>query len=428
MPLRFEFSALKLVYGGDALGYHQGRTILVPRILPGERAEVEETRTSKGVVYARPMRILQSAQERVNAPCPHFGRCGGCQYQHLAYENEVTAKREIFRETLRRLGKLTWDVEILVHAGPPWSYRNQAQLKVSSGPDGHVSLGFFEADSHRLHPVDACMILSPRLNTLLAELRSSDWRSHLSKCQEIDLLADDQDERVMLTVRTSAGTAGWEGFAREALGRLPGVVSIAIVCNGTLHSFGETGIAYRVGEFRYRISPTSFFQTSRYLLPELVASVTGEEHGEVALDLFAGVGLFTLPLGRRFLRVHSVEAQPRAAADLETNVREQGRGNIQTSGQSVFDFLRRYAQAPPDVVILDPPRAGVGIKTLKLLLAARPKRLHYVSCNPPTLARDLGFLVQQGYVINSIELFDFFPQTYHIESLARLARNDLADS
>ncbi len=425
---RFEFSPLKLVYGGDALGHDGGRTVLVSRVLPGERVEVEETRTAKGILRARPLRILQASRERVDPPCPYFGTCGGCQYQHLAYESQVSAKREILRETLRRLGKVIWDADIPVHTGPPWNYRNQAQLKVARQADGQVALGFFEAESNRLSPIDACLILSPRLNTLLAELRCTEWSAHLEGCREIELLVDDKDERVLLTLRVGTSSGNCEGLAGDCLAGLPGVVSVAIESNGRLQILGQEAIDYRVGEFTYHIRPTSFFQSSRYLLPAFVDSVVGEEHGDLALDLFSGVGLFTLPLARQFRRVYSVEAHPRASADLEANARNQGKGNIRISAQPVFDFLRRFAEPEPDLVVVDPPRAGVGITTLKLLLAARPKRLFYVSCSPPTLGRDLGFLVSHGYVIKSLELFDFFPQTYHLESLARLTRNDLAAS
>jgi 23S rRNA (uracil1939-C5)-methyltransferase len=141
------------------------------------------------------------------------------------------------------------------------------------------------------------------------------------------------------------------------------------------------------------------------------------------MDLFAGVGLFTLPLAQRFDQVISVESHPRAAADLRANSRSAG-GNVRVVSDTVFDYLRRCAQSEPDLVVMDPPRAGVGIGALKLLVALRPRRLCYVSCSPPTLARDLGFLTQLGYQLDSLEAFDFFPQTYHIESLARLSRRE----
>jgi len=430
----FDLIPQKLVYGGEALGHHQGRTVLVPRALPGERIEVEEVRKAKGVVHARPLRVLQAAPERVDPPCPYFGRCGGCQYQHLRPEYEATAKREILRETLRRIGKITWDSEIQLHAAERWNYRNQAQLKVARQPDGRAALGFFEAESHRLFPVDVCLILSPALNAVLGQLRHTEWSARLAGCREIELLADHRDERVAITLRGSLSAAEGEATARDMLSRLNGVVSVALESNGKLQVFGEPTLEYAVGDFRYRVSPGSFFQASRFLLPELVAAVTSSQSGAavapaserqtLALDLFAGVGLFTLPLARRFARVVGVEASATSAADLAANAGVHSLSNVRAVSATAYDFLRRFAQAEPDLVVLDPPRAGVGASTLKFLAASRPQRVHYVSCSPPTLARDLGYLLERGYRLDSVELFDFFPQTFHIECLVRLIRRD----
>jgi 23S rRNA (uracil1939-C5)-methyltransferase len=430
----FELIPQKLIYGGEALGHHQGRTVLVPRALPGERLEVEEARTAKGVVHARLLRVLQASPDRVASRCPYFGRCGGCQYQHLAPEHQAATKREILRETLGRIGKITWESEIRVHAAQPWNYRNQAQLKVARQPDGQVVLGFFEAESHRVFPVDVCLILSPRLNTILAQLRSAEWSRLLGKCREVELLADDRDERVAVTLRGRLSPAEAEATACDMLSRLRGVVSVAAETVGKPKVFGEPKLEYAVGDFRYRISPGSFFQASRFLLPELVARVTSDEAGSpatvvsgrqtLALDLFAGVGLFTLPMARRFTQVVGVEASATAAADLAANAEAHALQNVRAISATTFDFLRRFAQSEPDLVVLDPPRAGVGVSTLKLLAASWPWRIYYASCSPPTLARDLAYLLGRGYRLNSIEMFDFFPQTFHLESLVRLTRHD----
>lgn len=449
----FEFHAEKLVYGGEALGHHEGRTVLVPRVLPGEHLEVEEVRTAKGVVRARPLQILTAAPERVEAPCPYFGRCGGCQYQHFDAERQAIAKREILRETLRRLGRITWDGEIPVHAGQPWNYRNQAEFKVERRTDGNLSLGFFEAESHRVVDVDACLILSPRLKTVLAALRAPEWWKQLSLCREIEMLADDRDDEVMLTLRGRFEPKTKEALARECLAGLPGVASVVIEERSGNRShpadrmgrgpnaFGKSALVYEVGGFRYQISPGSFFQASRFLLAEFVDAVTRETSssprsttqrpfgqirpddlvaGSLALDLLAGVGLLTLPLAHRFASVIGVEAGVRAAADLEANARDHGFTNVTAVARTAYDFLRRFARLSPDLVILDPPRSGVGPRTLNLLAALKPRRIHCVSCSPPTLARDLEFLLKSGYQVESVELFDFFPQTYHIEVLARL--------
>jgi len=452
VPPPFEFSPQKLVYGGEALGYHDGRTVLAPRALLGERLEVEELRVAKGVVHARPLRVLAAAPERVDPPCPYFGRCGGCHYQHLRAELQPAAKREILRETLRRIGKLSWEAEIPVHAAQPWGYRNQAQLKVATQLDGGVAIGFFQAGSHRLFPVDACLILSPRLNAVLAELRRPGILPRLAPAHEIELLADDRDEQVMVTLRAGFESRESRGFhdsretdalAQDLLARLPGATCVAVESaerGGELQAYGEASLVYRVssgrvGEFGYRISPGSFFQASRFLIPELVSAVAtycDQSERRLALDLYAGVGLLSLPLARSFAEVVAVESNRTSAVDLVANARGHGLANLRAVNQSVFDFLRRFARGTrdvvvPDLVVLDPPRAGVEGRTLKLLADLQPRHITYVSCHPPTLARDLGYLAAHGYRLTAVELFDFFAQTFHIEALARLVRNAVVD-
>jgi len=291
---------------------------------------------------------------------------------------------------------------------------------VSQQPDGEAAVGFFEAESHKLCPIDACLILSPRLNQNLSELRKVEWCGRLANFAEIEMFADERDERVMITLRESLGAPGSEALAHDFLARLPGVVSVAISGGRGLLVFGGKALPYRVGEFNYRVSPTSFFQASRFLLEELVEAATGGETGGLAIDLFAGVGLLTLPLARRFEEVVAVEAHAPAAADLAANAAACGLRNVRAIAETAYDFLRRFARSEPDLVVVDPPRAGVGLRTLKFMAAMRPRRIHYVSCHPPTLARDLAFLVSHGFALNSIELFDFFPQTFHIECVARL--------
>ncbi len=424
MSSLFEFSPVKLVYGGDALGFHAGRTIFAPRVLPGERAEVEEVRRQKGVVHARPLRILEPSSERIKPYCAYFGSCGGCDYQHLPHESQVKAKAEILRETLRRLGKVDWQADIPAHTGPAWNYRNQAQLKVGTNPGGAPALGFYEAESNRLIPIDACPILSPRLNAVLTALRSEPWIIALAHCREVEVMADDRDEKVMLSLTGSWNTQEGESLAQKLLAELEGASTVALVQDSAIKVFGEPFLTYRVEEIAYRVSPGSFFQSARFLLAGMVKTVAGMHSGGVAMDLFAGVGFFTLPLAMRFEQVIAVESHPQAASDLAANAGAASRKNIRTIATTTFDFLRRWAQMKPDLVVMDPPRAGVGVATLKLLLNLQPRRLHYLSCSPPTLARDLGFLLSHGYQLDGLELFDCFPQTYHIESLARLSRRD----
>jgi 23S rRNA (uracil1939-C5)-methyltransferase len=436
----FELVPQKLVYGGAALGHYEGRPVLVSGALPGELVEVEATRQAKGVVHARILKIVAPSPERIAAPCPYFGRCGGCHYQHLDVVRQLEAKREILRETLRRIGGIDWQGEIRLHAADPWRYRNQAQFKLGAGSEGKTSIGYFEADSHRLVPIDACPILSPRLNAILAEISRPEWASRLTAFAEIDLFVDDRDEEVMLTFHGQGGDR--ERLAQDCLSLLPGVTTVAFETNasaaapsragsvateghdgsGERSVFGKPRIQYRVRERTYEVSPGSFFQASRLMLPDLVETVAGAVVGSLALDLYAGVGLFTLPLAQRFKHVIAVEANRRAAADLDGNIKAAGLRNARAVKAKTSECLRRYAQGTPDLVVLDPPRAGADAESLRLLSKMAPGRICYVSCQPPTFARDLALLSRHGFRLESVDLFDLFPQTFHIESVAWLTQ------
>jgi 23S rRNA (uracil1939-C5)-methyltransferase len=266
---------------------------------------------------------------------------------------------------------------------------------------------------------------------ILAELRAAEWARYLLGCREIEMLADDCDDHVMLSFLGDIHPDTAPLLA-EKVASLPGITSIAVQERERFRVFGDQSLTYTVGGYRYEVSPASFFQASRFLLPEFLSAATSADGGidpdpaassgnpnGLALDLYAGVGFFTLPLARQFTRVIAVESNAHAVADLSANAKKHDFQNISALHQSTFDFLRRFAQREPDLVMLDPPRAGAGTSTLKLLAASRPKRIHYVSCHPPTLARDAAFLIEHGYRIDSVELFDFFPQTYHIETLVR---------
>jgi 23S rRNA (uracil1939-C5)-methyltransferase len=434
-PASFEIFPQKLIYGGAALGHHDGHPVLVPFSLPGERIKVERQRTAKGMMHARALRVLSPAEDRVEPPCPYFGRCGGCHYQHIDARSQTRFKQEILRDSLRRIGRIAWSGEIRTHAAHPWNYRNQAQLKVTPTVEGGHELGLFEAESHRLVSIDGCLILSPRLNMVLTELRSARWSPYLKGCREIKMLADNRDEQVMITFCGDMNPDSSEPLGKNLMNRLPCVTSMVVQLREGFRVFGEQSLMYRVDEYGYQVSPGSFFQASRFLLGEFVRAATADVHSSqaagselparavdargIALDLYAGVGLLTLPLARQFSRVIAVESNPCAAADLAANAQRHKLDNISPVRQPAFDFLRRFAQPEPDLVVLDPPRTGVGTPTLNLLAAFRPKRIHYASCQPPTLARDAAFLTGRGYKIESVELFDFFPQTYHIEALVR---------
>ena len=394
----FEVTVEKLVYGGDGLARLDGRVVLAPYVLPGERIRAEVEREKPGLVRARTLEVMEPATGRVEAPCPVFGRCGGCHYQHAEYGQQVAAKAAILAEELRRVGKMEPPVEIATIAGPPWGYRNRVQLHVDGG-----KLGYRQARSHRLCGVAACPIASPRINesieTLNGMLRDARWPRMV---RTLELFTDER--QVQLNVLETERPVAKRFF--EWCGeRMAGLVDGALDYEG-----------------RFRVSRNSFFQVNRFLADRLVEAALEAAEGQTAFDLYAGVGLFAPALARKFQRVTSVESGSGATRDLQYNAERAGLGNIHVEQRTVEEFLQETAQSA-DFVLLDPPRAGLGKAVVRRLSELGPKQVVIVACDPATLARDLGGMVAAGYAVERMTMIDLFPQTYHMEAVVALKRN-----
>jgi 23S rRNA (uracil1939-C5)-methyltransferase len=424
MEVRIE----KLVYGGDGLAHHDGHTVFVPLVLPGELVRIESSAKKKKFIRARLEQVVEASPERVAAPCVHFSRCGGCQYQHMPYEAQLRYKSEILRETLGRIGRIQWTGPIETHASPPYGYRNRAQWKVRINPEGGGAIGYFEMGSTKLCAVSECPILSPRLADTFSRLRQ--LVSHgkaLAGIDEIEAFADSADEKILLNLSAERLPGAPESIAAALRDAAPNVESILIQDRRAdkFHLAGPGFLTYTAGAVPYRVGHLSFFQINRFLFDALIDTVIGETRGKLALDLFAGVGLFTVALTKRYERVIGVESNPAAAKDLETNLKESGGASPAARNVTAEGFLSRWHETP-DLVVLDPPRAGVEAETLHRLKKLAPAHIHYLSCDPATLARDLAQLVGTNgdgpYQADSINLFDIFPQTYHMEVLVRLRR------
>ena len=332
---------------------------------------------------------------------------------------------DILRETLRRLGKIDWKDEIPAHPSPPWHYRNRIQLKLAPHPVAAdaVEVGFHRAGSHNLCAIEQCPISSPKLNQVLAVLnRLSQERALPRSLRGLEAFVDDCDHTLWLTA--SAPRLGFDraAFAEKLRTALDGLLSLRFVETSTnrQETDGLGWIYYQAGGHRLRVSHSSFFQVNRHLLPALVARVTEKLEGRVALDLYAGVGLFARALTEKFERVVAVESDPEAAADLAANLADVE--GVEARATSVADFLQQQPEKC-DVAVLDPPRTGLERGVAEALTELAPPRLVYLSCDPATLARDLARLAPR-YRLAGLELFDLFPQTFHIETLARLERAD----
>jgi 23S rRNA (uracil1939-C5)-methyltransferase len=477
----------KLIYGGDGLARTpagaDGRSmaVFVPFVLPGERVEAEIRQEKPGFARGSVVRLIEASPDRVEARCPYFRQCGGCHYQHILYERQLEFKAAILRETLQRIAKIELKTEIRLHASPAWNYRNRTRLRVQTAAefppqtgktgrsgDPGFALGYFRMGSHEFLPVGECPISSPLINRVMARLLELGGLNCPAAVEEIELFADAADERLLAWAfcgrEADAGdllrwaetierelpeiggvtffasrrrSSGRGSSGRGSLGRGSSergssqrrsleerIEDEAPIDTKALAQSGATAIRYRTKKHEYQVSAGAFFQVNRYLVDELVSVVTGNARGDVALDLYAGVGLFSAALAPSFHHIFGVEASQTSHADFVENVP----ANVKAVGARTEDYLRNdYLRSRPvrkrtDLVVLDPPRTGAGKAVVRSLVDLGAPRVRYVSCDPATLARDLVPLLAAGYHIEEAHLFDLFPGTFHIESVMLLAR------
>jgi 23S rRNA (uracil1939-C5)-methyltransferase len=438
--------------------------VFVPFVLPGERVEAEIRREKPGFARGSVTKLIEASTERIEAPCPYFRQCGGCHYQHLPYERQLQYKAEILRETLQRIAKIELKQEIQLHASPPWNYRNRTRLQVRTAPE--FALGYFRFGSHDFLAVRECPISSPLINKVIAKMTEMSGMNCPTPIQEIELFANAEDTHLLAWAYCNQ-EIGREGLLRwaEALRHeLPEIIGLTFFSSQqglqdrstghrskrdrlrdsksktalddewspdpqTRAHVGETAICYRTQQQEYLVSAGAFFQVNRYLIDELVSVVTGNAAGDIALDLYAGVGLFSAVLARNFRHIFGVETSLTSHSDFVKNVP----ANVKSVGAPAESYLSNdYLRSDhfrngslrkrPDLIVLDPPRSGVGKEVLSSLVKLGVTLIRYVSCDPSTLARDLVPLLAAGYRIEEAHLFDLFPQTFHIESVMLLAR------
>jgi 23S rRNA (uracil1939-C5)-methyltransferase len=420
----------KPIYGGAFLARPVGKAIFVPLTLPGEQVRIRITQNKSGYSTAELTEILKPSPQRIQPACPYFGTCGGCNYQHTSYENQLDFKRAILRETLERSGVQPPD-QIAILSANPWSYRNRIRLAFDA--DGNP--GYRTRRSHALIPIAECPIAAPLLLSAAHAAAETLHRVPANlRPKELSLFCDPAESALLATFFASEpATIRLDTLANALHERIPALKSAEIAADGRpghparmLAKWGEPAIAYAVAGFNYRVDQGAFFQVNRWLVDALVECVTAGQSGELAWDLFAGVGLFARKLTSTFARVVAVESAPPAVNSLEQNLE----GTTGTAVRaSTLEFLRQSStgQHPglivPELIVLDPPRTGLDPEIITLLAAIAAPTVVYVSCDPATLARDLRALISSGYSIHSITLADLFPQTFHLETVVHLHRD-----
>ena len=409
-----------LTHGPWGLGRDQGKVILVPMTVPGDRVEVEVVEEHKRYSVARLVSLSRPSPTRRTAPCPYAGTCGGCSWQQVAYEEQLRAKQRNVADTLTRVGGLSgFEVRPILPAPREYQYRRRIRLHVDEGG----TLGFRRAFSRDLVEVANCLIADPDVDRSIGV--AAEWVRRLeTRVTEVEILRADRPGEVILSAITRNRLSGADAHACEDVVAGP-VVGLIMGGPGWRRHWGDTTLSFVVdGDLKLRHDADTFGQVNPDGNRELVDEVLSwEAFGEQdrVLELYAGAGNLTLPMARRAGRVTAVEASRRLVQNGERNAARNGLHNIrwhrQDAVRAVEELIRQGRRFT--TVVLNPPRTGAKNVAPKLA-ALGARRILYVSCNPATLARDLRHLAAQGFVLRRVRPVDLFPQTFHVETLAEL--------
>jgi 23S rRNA (uracil1939-C5)-methyltransferase len=432
MKLRME----KAIYGGaslarvppDAPSDLGGKAVFVPGALPGELVEATIATDRGSYITAILDSVLEPAPSRITPGCEYYARCGGCHYQHADYAAQVAMKHSILVESLER-AHVPVPAEIRILSGEPWQYRNRIRLHVTRHP--HPSLSYREAASHRDLPVSHCPVAAPILQRAIAAFNQLflDKSALTQDLSEVEFFTTAEESALLISLFTYQRKPS-ENLPRSVadallptLSQLTGVRTFLLdQKTRRTHpsvAWGQPSLKYTLGSMHYQVSAGAFFQVNRYLIPKLLDEVVAQHEGGVAWDLYAGVGLFAQALAERFEQVIAVESSPASTADLARNLHGSSHRRI---AKDTLRFLQSPPTQRPDLVVVDPPRAGLGAEVCQRLAAVEPRQIVYVSCDPSTLARDLRALQPSGYRPITLTLIDLFPQTFHLETVVTLER------
>ena len=443
----YTFPITGLGHSGEGVGRMDGFTVFVQYALPGEvvMARIEEVRTN--FARGRLIGIENTNPQRVSPACPIYEDCGGCQLQHLSYEGQLAEKYLTVQDAIRRIGKLS-DVAIKPVLGmkDPWRYRNKSQFPVGK-KEGDLIAGCFAARTHEIVPTDSCLIqhtMNDRLLAVVREIASDigieayDEKTGRGTLRHIMGRFGTASGEVMAVLVTSpVDFPGKDRMVTQLRTRMPELTSIqqninsartnVILGRETRVLWGAPVITDHIGHFSFQISAESFFQVNTaqtQVLYEKTVQAAGLSGGETVFDLYSGTGTISLFLAEKAAEVYGIEFSKAAVADAEKNALTNAVMNVNfIAGDVAERIVELHARGiRPDVVVMDPPRAGCAEIVLRTAAEMGPDRLVYVSCNPATLARDLAILGEMGYATKSIQPVDMFPQTYHVECIASIAR------
>ncbi len=427
----------KMIYGGSGLahqteGEDAGRTVFVPFTLPEEWVEARVLEEKNGFGEGSLVQVLTTSEHRVEPRCSHFGHCGGCSYQHAEYSEQVHIKTAILQETLERAGLKVLPA-IQTHLTEPWAYRNRIRLRVAE-LDSDLRVGYNKRGTNDFLAIHECPVSAPLLwraaeallQVAAAPTSAARW---IRSAVEVEFFTTGDEKKLQMTILVRKDQPGFSAFCAQMQKLVPELIGAGSTLTPTegsrrarsprdLETWGAEGLIYSTSGEDYWVSRGGFFQINRFLVDELVRIVTNARQGSLAWDLYAGVGLFSRALSRVFQQVVAVEA---AATDLSKSFKGAGKRAVEAT---TVEFLRSAVvqRERPELIVMDPPRAGVGAEVCALIARLSTPEIVYVSCDPVTLARDLKDIVSAGYNIAELHLVDMFPQTFHLETVVVLRK------
>lgn len=417
----------KLVQGGRGLARQEGQVLLVRGVIPGETVSFLGGAKRRGVQEGTAQEVLTPSPDRVAAPCPVYEICGGCQLQHIQYDAQLRFKREILAETLTRVGKLQVDVPAMVASPDPYGYRSSVRFVVFRSKPG-FALGFHEEGSHAPVAAAGCLLVPEAMRKTVAEVQERLARHARlpAQVESLEVRRSLAFGSTLLSWRTGPAVRSQAEKLFALFQDVPDIVGQVVTAeNRGRWVARQDWIADRLDDLLFRITDGSFMQAN-WLLTETLARTLVEwvapSQGLRLLELYAGIGVLGLPLARRGALVTEVEANRWALADARHAAKTNHVGRCRFRHQKAEECLEMTEAGEYDAVLLDPPRTGLSPESLRGLQAINVPRLFYLSCDPATLARDLGRLCADGYRIVRLQPFDMFPQTAHIETLVELAR------
>jgi len=433
---------------GEGIGKYQGYTLFVKDTTVGDRAKVKVMKANKNYGFARLMELVEPSAYRVEPRCPIAAQCGGCQLQHMDYAKQLEYKENKVKNCLTRIGGfLEFNMEPIVGMEEPFYYRNKSQFPVGKRKDGGVAIGFYAGRTHSIIDTDHCYIGAKVNVDILKFMRNFIEKYHIEPYDEgnhrgllrhILTRVGYRTGEVMVCLIINGNDIPHRDKLIEGLKKIPGMKSICLNINREKTNvilgdtivplWGETYITDYIGDIAYRISPLSFFQVNPIQTKKLydIALEYADLHGdEVVWDLYCGIGTISLFLAQKAKMVYGVEIIPQAIEDAKTNARINGINNAKFFVGAAEDVLpQKYKEENiyADVIVVDPPRKGCEQSLLETIIAMRPKKVVYVSCDPATLARDLKFLCEKDYEMVKVRAVDQFSHSVHVETVALLTR------